>query len=487
MSIRRAALWSMGSQYAAFVIQFATSVIISRFFLGPAEVGLFSIALATALLVAVLQDFGITRFVSGQPGVDAAQIRAATSVSILFAWAIALLVAAMAWPVAHFYGDMRLAPLLLIIGASYLISPFAVVPQALMARAMDYRQLFSVNVSSALAGGITALSLAAVGYSAAALAWAMIVQALVRVLIAQRLRPVAIDFRQSLADLLPVLRFGSASAALCISGAIGMKSQDLVIGRLLGLESVGLYSRATALAATLAQLVTGAVNAVFYPAFARMRDAGEPMGPPYLRVVAGNCAVNWPAMVAMALAAEPIILMLYGPKWADAASLLKWIALSEIFYVALPLHMDIPILLGRIRSLIWYNAADTAISVSFLLVAARWGLEAAAMSRIAYGMVWTLIYGRFLHQLIGFSWSGMLSVYLRSALVTAATVAPLLAAYAWWRTPATLGFTGLLGCAAAGALCWIAALFAVRHPGRSEIIAMLTSLTQRPIAATPAL
>lgn len=486
MSIRRAALWSMGSQYAAFVIQFATSVIISRYFLGPAEVGLFSIALATALLVAVLQDFGITRFVSGQPGVDAAQIRAATTVSILFAWAIALLVWVMAWPVAHFYHDPRLAPLLLIIGASYIVSPFAVVPQALMARAMDYRQLFAVNVGSAFAGGATALSLAALGYSAAALAWAMIVQALVRMLIAQSLRPVPIGFRQSMTDLLPVLRFGSASAALCISGAIGMKSQDLVIGRLLGLESVGLYSRATALAATLAQLVTGAVNAVFYPAFARMRDAGEAMGAPYLRVVAGNCAVNWPAMVAMALAAEPIVLMLYGPKWADAASLLKWIALSEIFYVALPLHMDLPILLGRIRTLIWYNAADTAISVGFLLIAARWGLEAAAMSRIAYGFVWTLIYGRFLHQLIGFSWSGMLSVYARSALVTLATVAPLLAAYHWWRTPATLGFSGLLLCAAAGGLCWIAALFIVRHPGRAEIVAMLASLMQRPVLPTAA-
>ena len=64
-SVRGAALWSMAAQYASFAITFVTSVLISRFFLGPEEVGLFSIALAAAMLVSVLQDFGITRYVAG--------------------------------------------------------------------------------------------------------------------------------------------------------------------------------------------------------------------------------------------------------------------------------------------------------------------------------------------------------------------------------------------------------------------------------------
>ena len=59
MSIRRAAAWSMATQYAAFIFQFATSVIISRFFLLPSDVGLFSIALAAAMMVSIFQDMGI--------------------------------------------------------------------------------------------------------------------------------------------------------------------------------------------------------------------------------------------------------------------------------------------------------------------------------------------------------------------------------------------------------------------------------------------
>ena len=40
-SVRGAALWSMAAQYASFAITFIVSVLISRFFLGPEEVGLF--------------------------------------------------------------------------------------------------------------------------------------------------------------------------------------------------------------------------------------------------------------------------------------------------------------------------------------------------------------------------------------------------------------------------------------------------------------
>ncbi|MGC5184048.1 hypothetical protein ACPXBI_28770, partial [Escherichia coli] len=49
MSVRSAALWAMAGQYLSFAIQFAASVVISRWYLGPSEVGLFSIALAAAL------------------------------------------------------------------------------------------------------------------------------------------------------------------------------------------------------------------------------------------------------------------------------------------------------------------------------------------------------------------------------------------------------------------------------------------------------
>ena len=61
MSVRTAAAWAITSQYASFAIQFVTSVVLARWFISPADLGLFSISFAAVTLVAFLQDFGVTR------------------------------------------------------------------------------------------------------------------------------------------------------------------------------------------------------------------------------------------------------------------------------------------------------------------------------------------------------------------------------------------------------------------------------------------
>ena len=89
--------------------------------------------------------------------------------------------------------------------------------------------------------------------------------------------------------------YGRDHAALC-STVIRYRAKGALrdVGKALGLLSVGLYSRAASLADQFRMLIAGAIGSVFYPAFARIRDRGEPMGPAYLRVCAGYSAVVWP-------------------------------------------------------------------------------------------------------------------------------------------------------------------------------------------------
>jgi O-antigen/teichoic acid export membrane protein len=476
MSVRGAALWSMSGQYIVFAAQFVVSVLISRFFLTPAEVGLFSIALSAAMLVSVFQDFGITRYIAGERGLTDAQIRTCFSVSALFAGAVGLVILALAWPVADFYDDARLTPLLAVVALSYLMVPFGIVPSAVLQRRMDFRSLFIVNVGAASANAIVALSLAWMGWSSMALAWAAVAQQGARALIGAWRSGWRSPFPLSLAGAGPIMRFGGGTSLLYVSGAVGTRTPELIIGRLLDFTAVGLYGRAASLAGQMVTLVSGAIGAVFYPAFARMRDRGDDLAEPYLRVVAGYSATTWPAMAFLAAAATPLVLMLYGPVWAGVAPLLVWIALSEIAFTALPLHMEIPIILGRMRTLLGLNILDTVASIGLLLVAAAWSLEWAAASRVAYGIVWFALYAAFMRRLVGFRWAPMLVLYARSIAVSIATAAPLIAVYALGIEPADVDLPLLAACTAAGGLCWLASLFLVRHPARHELLGMLETL-----------
>lgn len=475
----------MGAQYATFVIQFTASVLISRLFLLPGDVGLFSVALAAAMLVSIFQDLGITRFISGQPQMDPQSVPFYAGVAVSIGWTISVLVALVAPLVAYFYHQPALAPLLWLISASYLVTPYATVPAALLVRDMDFRALFKVNAGSALAGNGTALALAAAGLGASALAWGVLATAIARAAIANLERPVRPRLPGRLEAVRPMLGFSSMSFVLSASAAVGQRSQDLIVGRLLGIAATGLFSRASALAGQLTTLVTGAIGSVFYAAFARKRDAGEPLAEPYLHLVSCYTALNWAAMVGLALAAEPLVLLLYGPNWIGSASLLRWTALGEIFFVAVPLQMDVPLLLGQIRRLVWVNILDTLAAVSILLAGCFISLEAAGISRVVYGLVWWAIYATYLSHLIGFRFRALLAVYLRSGICALAAGAPLIMAKYTGLAGDDMAFTTLLCLSGLGVLTWLIALIAIRHPAWAEI-RMLIQAVARPILARSA-
>lgn len=471
-SVRSAALWAAGSQYVQFALQFVTSVIISRFFLKPDEIGLFSVALAAAMILSIIQDFGLTRYLGRHPTADPDTVCHCTTIAVAFSFVLAALILALARPVAEFYAQPRLFSILALIAASYLLNPWSIVPVALLSRRMDFRGTFLVNSLGASASSVCALTLAWLGWSAESLAWAMVAQAGIRAIAAQILRPTPFSFQVRLGRAREIISFGSGSALLYLSGGIGMRTPDLIVGRMQGMNAAGLFSRGVALASQLHYLVAGAVGTIYYPTFARLQDEGKELGPYYERVVAAHGAIVWPAMALLAVLSEPVILMLYGPSWTKAAPLLTFVALAECCFVALPLHIDLPVLLGRLRQLLYFNLADTALSVTTLAVGAAIGVEAAAASRLLYGVCWFGLYALWLKSLIGFSWRAMLRVYAASLGVALVTILPALYAITIWHTTTTLGFGSLVITTGASGLAWLCGIFLVRHPARTDLIAM---------------
>lgn len=469
MSVRGAAALAMASQFGAFAIQFAASVILARYFIDPDELGLFTIAFSFVSLLAVLQQFGINQFVAGERELDDDRIRTAFTVSLAISWAIAVLCVALAWPVAAFYDMPGLLPLMLVIAASYFFVPLATVPMALLQREMDFKSNTMIEIGVVLANAVIAIWLAWRGWGPMALAWGAFAQQVARAAIAQWRVGGRLPIPPRLAGAMPVLKFGGLFTVLSALSQTGARLPELLIGRLLDTVAVGLFARAYGLTFQLRLLVSGGLATVFYPAFARARDRGEDLGAHYVRVTASFTAITWPAMAGLAACSIPVISMLYGDRWLGAARPLEWIAISQILFIALPLHVELPILLDRMRPLLWRFGLDTAVSVVLLAIGAMISLEAAAASRVAYGIAWLAIHAPFLHSVVGFRWRALLRVWAQSAIVTGVAVLPVWMSYLYWVPAAQAGIAQIVLCVAFGVALWLVALRQSRHPAYVEV------------------
>ncbi len=479
MTVRGAAVMAMASQLSAFVIQFAASVILARYFIDPDELGLFTIAFSFIALLAVLQEFGITRFINGEKHLDDAQIRTAFTVSLSISWSVAIGCVALAWPVSAFYGLPDLLPLMLVIAASYFFVPLAIVPMALAQRKMDFVSNSMTENGVVLANATVALSLAWNGYGAMALAWGAFAQQVARMIIAQWRVGFILPFPPRLAGALPILRFGGFNTIHSALYQISIRVPELLIGRLLDTAALGLFARAFGLAAQLRMLVSGALASVFYPAFRKLRDDGEALGPHYERVTANYCAITWPAMAGLAVCAVPLVSALYGERWIGAAVPLQWIAVSQMLFIALPLQTELPILLHRKRALLWRSGLETSASVVLLVVGAWFSLEAAAASRVAHGFVWLAIFAPFLARTIGFGWSAMIRIWLQSALATGVAVLPVALSYAFWAPAERASLGQLLVAVLLGVALWLICLRQTRHRAYIEVHFFASSALQR--------
>ena len=469
MTVRGAALLAMASQMGAFAIQFAASVILARWFIDPDELGLFTIAFSFVSLLAVLQEFGINRYVAGEPDLDEDNIRTAFTVSLAISWAIAIACVLLSWPAAAFYDLPGLLPLLLVVSASYFFVPLATVPMALLHRRMDFKSNTMIEIGVVLTNAAVAITLAWHGYGAIALAWGAFAQQVARAAIAQWRIGGRLPIPPRVTGAVPVLRFGGFSTVLNGLSQLGSRLPELLIGRLLDTVAVGLFARAYGLAWQLRWLVSGGMTTVFYPAFARFRDRGDPLGPHYERVTASFTAITWPTMAGLAACSVPVVNILYGDRWLGAARPLEWIAMAQILMIALPLHVELPILLKRTRPLLWRFGLDTAVSVVLLAIGAMFSLEAAAASRVAYGFAWLAIHAPFLQSVVGFRWSALARIWLQSALVTGVAVLPVWLSYIYVAPAVEAGFVQVSGAALVGIAAWLIALRQIRHPAYFEI------------------
>lgn len=396
-------------------------------------------------------------------------IRKSITVSMGVGLGICIVVLLLARPVAEFYENEDLFLITAVIGVSFLFIPFSVVPQALMQRDMDFKSFALVEIAANTINVSVTITAAWAGYSSLSLAFGLFAYQASRALFSQIARPILRYLPPKLEGTRPIFRYGLSSASLSLTGGFAARAPDLIIGKMISDEALGLYSRATGLAIQLRMLAGGPIASVLYPSLARARDRGEPIAERYLRLIAALCAVTWAAMAGLAAASEPLILSLYGERWIGAAPVLVWVALSQVFFIAIPMQIEIGYMLGRWRRVVQLTLLDMVISLALLLIAAPYGLIAVAASRVAHGMVWWFIHAAFIQHIVQFRWRDLLGIYLKTAIAAAAAVVPLGLNYLLWLPPGETPFLLLAGLSAVGVALWAITLKLTRHPSAKDL------------------
>lgn len=325
--VRSALAWRWGTQVLAQIITWASTIAVVRL-LAPADYGLFAMSQSVITALAFLNGQSFATSLIQADKVDERRIAQVFGLLLLLNGALACAQFAIAPLAAHYYNEPMLAHMLRIQAIIFLTIPFAVLPQELLARRIEFRNQGLVTLVSAAVAATTALTLAWLGFGVWALVYAPIMgfatRAVGLTIIARLLVKPVFDFRGA-GDL---VSFGGVLTICQLLWIVQSQSDIVIAGRALDAHDLGLYSESLFLTLIITGRFLPPINEVSFPTYAELFKTGRPLGPMFLRVQRTVSLIVAPAYVGLALVAEPAVMTLFGPKWTEMAPIVAGLALA---------------------------------------------------------------------------------------------------------------------------------------------------------------
>ena len=476
--IRRALLFSLGQRYLAFALQLGTSMAMARL-LTPTEAGIYSLAAVAVTVGHVIRDFGVGDYLVKEREITPEKVRAAFTVTTLFAWATALVFLGLAPVLAAAYGEPGVATVLHVLSLNFVLIPFGSTATALLFRQIRFDTVFWVQTTSLAVGSATTVGLALAGWSYLSPAVGAVASVLTTVALLLWVNRAHVLVRPTTRGLRNVLRFGGTLTLARLAEELSEKSPDFIVAALLGFHAGGVWGKAGTLLTSFQDFVTTAVAKVATPVLARL-DGGDSPG------ATGAAGTNelWPAFERAAqmlfllqcaffawllVCAPEVVAVLFGPQWTEAVVVVQAGAVGGMLWAPCGLANAVLTARGHAREQLQVNLVYGALLAAAVGTGASVSLAAAAVLLQGAVLARTMLTLRALRRRLGFGTRRLLRALAPSAAVALAAGA--LAAGAAWGcraldAPALL--TLLCGAAALAAAALLAAL-ASGHPLGQEV------------------
>jgi O-antigen/teichoic acid export membrane protein len=462
MRLRHAMLSSALQQNMTLLLSFGTGVVIAHL-LTPREAGSFSVALASVNSVAALKDAAVGSYVVSAPELDDALLRSAFGVSLTIAICLTIGFIGLSFPLADFYQDPALGQALRIVAFAPL-GPAVTFPAAMhLLRAMHFGALLAVGLAGAASQSLVSITLAALGYGAAALAWGYLASAVVMSAVVMAYRLDTIRLRPTLAGSARLLAFSGWTSAAYLIGSAAMSAPELMIGRSLGLANAALFSRAQSLISVVTNGLFVAMARPLLPNLGKREFEGAPLAPMYLRIVETVTGLSWPTYAVLAIWAEPLVRTIYGEAWSAAGTMMTPIAIAHGLMLAVAPHYDILIVKRRPRLLLVSELSVFLFTIPALGIGLMVGIEGAVWSLVLSSAFFATYFFIVLKAVVEFVPGALFKAWSRSLTLTFLAIpVPLAFRHLATQRPVEV-LLGFAASSAIAALIWIAGVMFIRH------------------------
>jgi O-antigen/teichoic acid export membrane protein len=324
--VARSIFWLAWSRGMLQLLSLATTVWVARI-LEPADYGVMALAGIFITTAGMLAEMGLVGAIVQFRDLERRELNTCFWIIMTLA-AIAYTVLTLgASVIAEWFAVQRLAAVLPVLALALPVTACSMVSDSLLRKRLALDRVSQAEIISNVVTLPVILYCAKAGFGVWALVIGFLVGSLVRSAAIFAFAPWLPGLRIGGRRAKEMLHFSLKTLGITTLWALQEQANVLVIGKVTGQVTVGLYS----MAKDLAMLPTAKISSVVYmlssPMMAELQTDIVAMRKAFFRAMRLTAAIALPASAGMALVADDMVAVLLGPKWLPAVTVLRLLCL----------------------------------------------------------------------------------------------------------------------------------------------------------------
>ncbi|WP_445490477.1 lipopolysaccharide biosynthesis protein [Rhodopseudomonas sp. RCAM05734] len=375
----RWAVLSVAAQLVKAVLLFGSQVVLARL-LSPVDFGIVAMCVPVFSFLSIFNDLGLSQATVQRPGLTRNESNLIFWMNAGLGLTVAMAIAAVAPAAASFYGDSRVASVLVALSFVILVNSLSSQQIALLVRGIRPVPLLLIEILPVIGNVIASIATALHGFGY----WSIVIGQATHAFMAGSIAWIASDFRPSwprdLRKSIPILRFGAHLTGLSIGSFFAANLSPVLVGRLFGVIQVGLFDRAFKLVSMSYMQILAPISRIAETVLARLLDDDEQYRKAFMQIAEATLLVTLPGLLCIAIQSDAAVSLLYGPKWIDCSPIVSFFAFGSLMTPLGTVATWLMITQGRTARLLKYGLIGNVMSVLSLLVGISWGAVGVALS-----------------------------------------------------------------------------------------------------------
>ena len=304
---------------------------------------------------------------------------------------VAALTVATAPLIADLFNQPHLAAVMRVISVVFILAALDGTQSALLTRAMDFRSQAIRRLVATFVSAVVAIALAASGAGVWALVAQLVTFESVSVILLWSLSDWRPSFRFSRGSFRELLTFGASVTGIRFLVNVGGNADNLLIALVFGPVSLGYYVIAFRVMTVINQVLAQTLLQVVFSTFSRLRSDPDGLNDAFYRSANLVGAVAFPIYAGLAVVAHPLIVAVFGAKWAPSAPVLEALTLAGLVQCQTIFSSQYAIAIGKVHNELRWTALLVAAQLVGFAIAVSFGIVAVALSLgIVLAIAWPI-------------------------------------------------------------------------------------------------